>query len=508
MNSINKQKYDLFVFIYFSEENVCIKNITNYFRISATSATRNIREVNEDLLTIFKDDRIKIARKNNLYYLQNKTNKPAAYITDKVRLEYFKDTDQFKIIEALLKKRFHSVKSLANYLHISTPHLYKAIKKINTNLEKFEVNISFQNPSKFSNFTSKKEMNMRIFLYYYYWHFYKGLEWPFKSLLEPNVTKSKILKTFTYSQIQRFNYLTSLSNCRIYSRKQHIKLDDESLIDLTPFKQVNDFSLALVSDTYKIPEQILEEEKVFFNFLTRFYIEDCDDKEQKINIASQFLNASTPLTIYTKKLLKKLFSAYHIDVPKDVWLLSYYNLNTIFLYLKYINLDYSDWYRTRDGLSNQASHNPVLEIVEKKFISYFTNTFTDLPPPFKITDGMIKYVAHYLHYLIDSNLKVEPIKICVQYGRLFYLNDQIKHTINLTFQSKNISYVDTPEKADLIISDSYQGENDTATYFFLYDTNDESNWKAMITTIKKMFYKKVFMTTERLEKKPINEISH
>ncbi|HDT8108033.1 TPA: helix-turn-helix domain-containing protein, partial [Enterococcus faecalis] len=40
-------------------------------------------------------------------------------------MEYFKRTVQFRIIDALLTKKFQSIESLAIYLYISTPHLYK-----------------------------------------------------------------------------------------------------------------------------------------------------------------------------------------------------------------------------------------------------------------------------------------------------------------------------------------------------------------------------------------------
>lgn len=62
MDSINKQKYDLFVFIFFNNEDVYIKTITEYFLISNTSATRYIRELNEDLTIFFKNDFIQIKK--------------------------------------------------------------------------------------------------------------------------------------------------------------------------------------------------------------------------------------------------------------------------------------------------------------------------------------------------------------------------------------------------------------------------------------------------------------
>ncbi|EGO8541475.1 hypothetical protein EKQ18_16140, partial [Enterococcus faecalis] len=115
MNSIDKQKFDLFTFIYFNDEDIYIKNITEYFLISNTSATRYIRELNEDLTIFFKDNFIQIKKMNNIYQVENKTIKPVAYIIDKIRLEYFKRTVQFRIIDALLTKKFQSIESLAIY---------------------------------------------------------------------------------------------------------------------------------------------------------------------------------------------------------------------------------------------------------------------------------------------------------------------------------------------------------------------------------------------------------
>ncbi|EKH7152556.1 helix-turn-helix domain-containing protein, partial [Enterococcus faecalis] len=493
MNSIDKQKFDLFTFIYFNDEDIYIKNITEYFLISNTSATRYIRELNEDLTIFFKDNFIQIKKMNNIYQVENKTIKPVAYIIDKIRLEYFKRTVQFRIIDALLTKKFQSIESLAIYLHISTPHLYKIIKKLNIILNKFEISISFRIEPRSSNFVSKKERNIRIFFCYYYWNIYKGIEWPFKKIKEPFLSNFKGSEFFTYSQIQRFNYLISISKFRMYSRKQFVTLNEEAQKDLSPYKKVNDFGKVLNSDSFTISEEISESEKNFFNFLIRFYIADCDDSSQKISIASKFLDSSTPLTIYTRQLLDHTLNTYKINILKEKWLLSYYNLNTILLYQKYVGLDYTEWDRQRDGYANTPSVNSALKKVEKNFISYYESTFKDIQPPFSVTDETVKYIAQYLFYLVDSNLEIAPVKICIQYGRLFYLNNQIKHNINILFQSKNIEYVDTPVNANLIISDSYQGESQKATYFYFYDIHDKNNWQSMFAVVEKLLYDKIIM---------------
>ncbi|MBC9810821.1 HTH domain-containing protein, partial [Carnobacterium maltaromaticum] len=69
MKPIDKQKYDLFVFIYFNEENITINDISDFFLISTTSANRYIRQLNEDFQQIFQNDSVKIVSINNLYYL-------------------------------------------------------------------------------------------------------------------------------------------------------------------------------------------------------------------------------------------------------------------------------------------------------------------------------------------------------------------------------------------------------------------------------------------------------
>ncbi|EKK5476194.1 hypothetical protein PN805_002981, partial [Enterococcus faecalis] len=249
----------------------------------------------------------------------------------------------------------------------------------------------------------------------------------------------------------------------------------------------------LNSDSFTISEEISESEKNFFNFLIRFYIADCDDSSQKISIASKFLDSSTPLTIYTRQLLDHTLNTYKINILKEKWLLSYYNLNTILLYQKYVGLDYTEWDRQRDGYANTPSVNSALKKVEKNFISYYESTFKDIQPPFSVTDETVKYIAQYLFYLVDSNLEIAPVKICIQYGRLFYLNNQIKHNINILFQSKNIEYVDTPVNANLIISDSYQGESQKATYFYFYDIHDKNNWQSMFAVVEKLLYDKIIM---------------
>ena len=496
MKSIDKQKYDLFIFIYFNKKNVSINDISDFFLISTTSANRYIRQLNEDFQQIFYNNTVKIVNVNNFYHLKNDSGKTIPYVSDILRLNYFRDTIKFKIFEAFIDRHFQSIIELSEYLHSSPPHLYKAIKDLNSLLEKFKIKISFKKNNISSNIVGEREINFRIFYCFYYWSIFKGLEWPFKRVLPSQVPKLEETKLFTFSQLQRFNYLVVISKYRMYTRKKYIVLDDECSKDLSPYEKNNNYSRALFSDHYKISEKIFYHEKLFFNFLVRFYISDCDTNEQKIAIAKEFLELSTPLTRYSEKLLNDLFSTFNTSVSKDSWLISYYNLNTICLYIKYVGLDYSDWHIVQDSLveDKQNSNSPLVESFKEEFISYYKNTLSKLSPPFKLTDEIIKYIARYLFFIVDSNARVDPIKICVQYGRSFYLNDQIKYNINLVFQ--NIEYVDTPNCADLIISDSYQGESNNAEYFYLYNVLNENNWKALIETVKELLYKKNFTLPE------------
>lgn len=493
MKPIDKQKYDLFVFIYFNEKIVTINDISDFFLISTTSANRYIRQLNEDFQQIFHNDTVKIVSINNLYHLKNDSDKPIPYVNDILRLNYFRDTTKFKIIEAFLNRHFQSINELSEYLHVSPPHLYKAIKDLNSLLETFKIKITFKTNDISSNIVGERERNIRIFFSFYYWSIFKGLEWPFKKVLPSQIPMIEETKLFKRSQLQRFNYLVVISKYRMYSRKKHIVLDDECLKDLSPYETNKSFTQVLYSDDYKIPDHVFYQEKLFFNFLVRFYISGCDTQEQQIEIAQEFLSLSTPLSQYSEKLLNHLFKTFNVTVSMDRWLISYYNLNTICLYFKYVGLDYSDWHKQKDSFLNPNSVNPMVESFEKEFISYYKNTLSQLPPPFELTDEVIKYIAHYLFFIIDSNAPIEPLKICVQYGRLFYLNDQIKYNINLVFQ--NIEYIETPKDADLIISDSYQGESN-AEYFYLYDIFDEHNWKAMIAAITELLYKKNFTLPE------------
>lgn len=491
MKPVDQKKHDLFLFIYFSEKQIHIKDITDHFLISTTSATRYIHQLNEDFNDILPSNSVQIVCINNVYFFKNETDKSIAYLIDILRLNYFKGTTTFKIFDALLKKNFRSMNELAKYLYMSPPHLYKSIKELNSFLKMFKIKITFQTNELSSNFVSQKEQNIRIFFCVYYWTVFKGLEWPFKKMIPPLTAKLAETHSFSHSQMQHFNYLVVISTYRLYSRKQNVLLDKETLNDLTPYMLINDFSQPLHSEIHKISEHLYNQEKVFFNFLVRFYISDCDNNGQKMAIALEFLDSATPLSQYTKKIVEHLFSTFGVEVSQEAWFVSYYNLNTYFLYIKYISLDYSFWYKQKNSFFNQNSSNSTVEIVRAKFISYYKSTFSEFPPPFKLTEEGIEHISHCLFFLVDSNLQMPVLKICIQYSRFFYLNNQIKRNINSVFQ--NIVYVDTPENADLIISDCYQGEYQNVDYFYLFDIFDEANWKAMFACIEKIAYKRSFI---------------
>lgn len=484
MEPVDRQKYDYFIYLNFSEENrLTLTDIAAHFALSKTSAARYLNQLNADLALLFPEHSLKIINQNFKYVLENEQDLPMAYIIDTIRLHYLTASTKFKIIEALLQRHFQGVNHLAIHLHLSPSVVYKSLSDLRPILDQFNVSISFKETVTASNLMSDKESDLRTFIFLLYWYIFKGSKWPFvknKPLLGPD---HKYAKELSFSQLQKLNYLAVITVYRMYTRKTYVSLTEEMVTDFLPYQLVNDLSQSLYTDNTSLSQEVLLHESLFFNFLLRFTLPNCDSTAHMQAITKHCLQEPTPLNAYSQQLLTQFIETYDLTLSQAEWAVTFYDLNTLLLSLTYIPTTYIDWsFKKQHVVDNPDSAVLTTEKTDS-IIRYYQDFTQKWQPPYKVTENTNIYIARFLHSVATNFETIPALKICVLYEHMPYLNSLIKQRIDRLFA--HITYTTIIAEADLIISDSFQGFDTTAAYFYLYDFYDEHNVADMMAAIQK-----------------------
>lgn len=485
MEPVDHQKYAYFIYINFSgEKRLTLTDIARHFSLSKTSATRYLNQLNDDLATLFPNQQLKIINKNFNYTLSNEQHLPMVQIIDTIRQHYLTISTKFKIIEALLQHHFYGVNQLAIYLHLSPSVTYKALSELRPILNQFNVRISFKENITSSNLISENEANLRTFIFLLYWYIFKGSKWPFIKSSPLLTADHKCAKNLSFSQLQKLNYLATITIHRIYTRKEYVTLSDQMVNDFSPYQMVNDLSQVLYSKNKNyLTNEILFHESLFFNFLLRFSFSNCDSATQMQNITTQCLQQPTALNLFSQQLLTHFIDTYNLTLTDKEWAITFYGLNTLLLHLTYIPSTYLDWSLKKQQLITNQDSVMLAKDKRNSIIHYYQDFIQAYPPPNTTTNTTSLYIAHFLHSLVANFATTPSLMICVIYEHMPYLNSVIKQKIDRLFS--HITYTTKIKHADLIISDSFQGFDTTATYFYLYDFYDKNNVDDMMFTIQK-----------------------
>ncbi|WP_375270017.1 helix-turn-helix domain-containing protein [Enterococcus sp. DIV0212c] len=479
MKKNEANKFELLKKLLYSKQGLSIQEIITASHESKSTIYRYIQQLNEDLTLLFTETPIQIEQKNTTFYIVLSDLLNIAYILDKVRLSYIYISPEILIFAAAAGKNHTSLESLAQSINLSPSYTYKSLNIINKQLHYFRVSIGFGDFSRKSNVYGA-EADIRFFLFYMYWNTNKGIVWPFNA--SPDYFKElplPINTTLAPSQHMRLRYHQNITYWRILYLQEKISITEEFLTYLfildteNPTKFTIDFS-----NTLTIEE--LKNEQVYFGFLSRFFIPDIDTKESKQKIAQLFIDSGLPLTKSCIDLLELIQTEYDLVINPEEYLFYYYNLMIALLYVHYIEIDYQSISENEDRLSFLDDDNQDFSRVEKE-INHLVSQFFITDPFLKEMDakGLVTYMTNLLYCIIDSTRSIVPLYIFCQYSKNFYMGDKIKKYLLTTFGSRAIHFTTDIQQANLVISDSYEGDISNRDFFYFDAPYESTTWEAV-----------------------------
>lgn len=479
MKKNESNKFELFKKILLSKNGIGLTDLLSITNNSKSTFYRYLQQINDDLSHVFTETPICIEQKNAYFFISLPDSLNIGYVIDSLCLSYISVSPEYLIFSAAATRNYTSLEALAQDINLSPSYAYKTLNNLNKQLTHFNVRIAFGGPLQRHNIYGQ-ETDIRFFLFYIYWNILKGLVWPFKKA--PDYFKQlplPIKVVLAPSQVTRLHYFKNITYWRILYLHEKVALDPELISYLTILNKENptlftwDFSEVLTSE-----EVIVEQ--LYFSFLVRFFIADIDSKEIKLKTSQLFIDSQLPLTKSCVRLLDILQKKYELDMTKDEHLLFNYHLTIAVLYIKYTNLNYKTPLENREHLSLLDVTGENFANMDKELSALVQNFFQeDVFFRKPITSGVTTRVVNLLYYIIDTSRKPKPLTIFCQYSKNFYIVDEIKNSLLTLFSAKAIMFTTSIQKADVVISDCYEGDIPNKDFFYFSDPYDPEAWKLL-----------------------------
>ncbi|MEI5993846.1 helix-turn-helix domain-containing protein [Candidatus Enterococcus mansonii] len=491
MKKNEQLRFELLKLLIYSKKGLSTNEVSQKLNIPNHSFYIYRSQLEEDLAVVFKENSVILEKKETYYSITSSLN--ISYIIDTMRLYYIKISQTFSILNALSYRYYDSAEELSQNLNLSLSHTYKILGFFNQLLEPFDISINFSSKKKQSNIIGN-EKNRRLVMFYVYWSVYKGVEWPFKfspTFLQelPAPIDSQLLSP---SQKMRLNYFQVITYWHLSYKLELISLPKDFLPYLEVFQKVSPTSFAdSIKESLRkrhVSDQHIYEEELFFGFLARFFISNIDSPTNKIRIATMFIDSSLPITTFTSKFLNDFLKKYNVSLTQENYAASYYLIIFHLFYVKFFTIDSPFSEISDDAPFTAESSDGLFKIHETELAKFIHNNWnSELFPPISTIPSLVTYLAKLLYLVLITSNKHRPLNVLIQHSKTIYGYDLIKNKLLIFFKDTTLRITFDINEADIIISDSFEKNNDTPFFYFEHPEDTEA-WKNLISFISQELY--------------------
>lgn len=474
-----------------SKKRVFLKDIMHSFDVSKNTTFRYIAELEKDLANVFTDVCLVISKDNNYSISPNRVE-DNAYLINKMKEYYIQNSSLFLTFKEVIQTD-KSIIQISNDLNFSPSTIYSKISTLNEVTKPFNVEINFFQDGRFKG----EESSIRFFLYKMILFENKinkdnpfGAKMPISFLDLDNITTNLLsVRSLSSSQIMRLKMIQGITLYRMTIHNKFLTIHKNLAEDIVFFEE-NNFVL---NNTNKlISNDILTYESNLFCFIIRATIYDIDTYEKKYDIVKKYQQSELKIARQTEQILNYFSTAANFNFTETGYIKSYYLLLINLICLKYVDFDLSILFKNNSELKDPysfatSSFNNNEKIIKKilddpHFIANFP----------KVSPEKIAELSYILHFIYDINTQPLKTTIFIQFTENIHSGDLISHCLTSTFSSDSISIVHNPNEADIIISDTYEGNISHAKRFHFENIYNQQQWKNLLQFITNSIYDNSF----------------
>lgn len=463
-----------------------VDDIAEHFHVSNRTISRRFNDLKKDCQQVFLEEDLQFTKKNGNFSIQLEGEVPLNYVVDYLRLTYIRQSVEFDILNRLLTHKYESIQELADELFLSPPNLYRYLYTLEPLIKKFDMSFLFiDNPSDLNLIYT--ERRLRLFTYYFYWNFYKGLEIP--EALRQQEGQKQLIRTVIGHHLlptkqAQISYMAGISRTRI-KQGRIIDMESEIFQILTIFTQTND-----VSQSFAFFNELgwndSTKERHFFNYLMRLKIAEVDDDQQKHETVTNLLKLNTPIINESRALVEKSLAHLAIRLSDKNLIQFYYHSAIFFVYANYFNIDLPEEFGVlrKVNLYDQEERNTGLIKRVSDFYQEF-NADHRIPEEY---DEMVKGVISFSLHAEEK----KKLVIAIQLSKNIMAEPLVKAKLGNIFNPNVLKFTQNVSEADIIVSDSYEGSFPNKAYFYMTNLEDNSQYKQLFHFIENALFVKEF----------------
>ncbi|KGL38171.1 hypothetical protein DUK53_12385 [Listeria sp. SHR_NRA_18] len=473
------------LFFVIKKKNTSLRDISSSLGISKQTVKSNVVRINQSFEQYLKMKDFISSDNTGTIRVKRQYEKQAVECSYILKLKLLKQVVIFNYAVLLTTRSVIKKQEIIELLFISESYFTKLTYKLNTFLKPYNIKIIVSDNRIY---LEGNEIFIRLFSYIFLQDSFQDLEWPFSNISIDEI-KSTVPPEVLQTTHQRSN--TKERSLYILYAVLHTRIKEQNFIEnpnspelLSFFELITEnFDAALIFHKNGFGNLSLINKKneiLVFNFLSRIFISDIIQREQKIQLGKTFSAQKHPYCVLSKQIYTRFSTLTSLVLSKE----------KEYMYIYYLSLIISSYNLIGNAfLSFVELYIPKLVIYLPKKDA-MADAIRETLSPIIDDESHLELICNLLHSLLHSE-RSPKIKIYLQMTKDFTAIYVIKNRLSSLYNNINISVTSDYSKADIIVTDTLEKAKPDKHVFYLDSTRNMERWAELTTIIQDKFREKI-----------------
>lgn len=449
-----------------SSDSLTIGEINTKMGLSLKTTQKELDSLKEDLTNFKYGIEMNTLGKFISFKKKNSFNMDLVYLTFKKKSTYF------YLIKKSIVHNDMRIENESNYVY-SSSKLYKDRKIFKNYLKKFHLELESGTQEIIGN-----EVNIRFLYFQFFWGNYRGVEWPFDSVLREefirdiNFYDSHLVKAMSEIQKEQFLYWLVIFKMR---EKKNKLIEDERFILDQNFSESSEEIKKLLSKISNIKEESLCIEANYLYFIFTLTAEFSEYKKGLL----ENLGKDTkyfPIQKIVFKLVSQFKQKFSIDDTK-VYETIYFSIYKVFL----LEIIYKGNFRESDFVAMPEIHIP--KKYKSEFFLFYSEIMMQYGEEYSKNNYLLSKSSLFFSFLINFKSYQPEISVKLLSSSGDFFEYVVKNKIKSLVNNIVIEYADAKD-VDLVVSDCVISTDEKGPIFYWSIQPTENEWNELKTTLK------------------------
>lgn len=449
---------------------------------NSSTFSRYIRNINDDLITLFPNHDITIQTKGDQLILEKDSTLSLTNLVKDLSKKYLDESSVYHVLQCFLTKPKYEIHDFLSTINISQSYLNKIIKDLNALFLRTGVKIVQRNKSIYFD---GPEMNL-IFLSYLLQNYLEH----FEAIPNPNIDSYYLNQESSlipeHSANRLYTLFATFQKRSAYAK--NLKIADPELKALLTFLLREESQLT----TQLNLEHFSHESRLLFNFILLLTATQSSNPFLKSQLGAGLEQLDYPIITDTKALIKHLETEFsiHFSQNSSEYYQFFYIMTIHFIYLRLFGSNLKELFHwvDKDVYKQTQDKHPIYQEIEHFFNK--NQNFSYLTPENQAVLINNEQLFIESTYTIIRLKDKKQVTISCNFIHRVAFEYFIKHYLHQIFNNDVLTFVSPNEGPDILVTDHIVEAADSTTLFTFVDTNSSEEMNELLNLITSLLTKK------------------